>query len=736
MYQPRTAFEPSPGFRVPLNEAFLTFERLLDIVRRQWPLITYTVIGALALVLLYLLTASPMYTATASILMDTRQAQILNKQSEVANTTLIDPGFVDSQVEIITSENLIRSVVNKLNLTQDPEFVGPPTGIVGIAMGALSRLFSSSGPPSKEQLEQSAVLEVKKSLKVERVSTTYVLNLSFRSLAPEKAAQIANSISDEYVVGSLEAKYQSTKRASEWLQNRSAELQAQAIASDRAVQTFKAENGIVGTSRGLMNEQQLSDVNTQLIQARAATAEAKARLDRIKQVTNQDLSQPTVTDALNNPVITRLRAQYLDLQAQYADWSSKYGKDHQATQNIASKMQDLRNSIRDEVNRIADAYRSDYEIAKSREVSLENGLKGLVTESSSTAQAQVKLRNLESAADTYRTLYNNFLQKLQEATQNESFPISESRVISIAVTPDKKSSPKTGLVLLGGVLAGLCFGFGGACAREMLSQVIRTPSEIENEIGMRCVGTLPDVGDGREQPWSAARTSVYAVDHPFSRFAESLRSAKTAIDVARINKDMNVVGIVSSLPKEGKTTVAANLAHLVAMAGHKTLLIDGDLHTQSLTRKLSPEAGYGLLEAMSDPDHIERYVSVSKKTSLSLLPAVVHARLTNSSDIMASREMATLLGVARQRYAYIFIDLPPVLPVTDAKAVGHLVDSLVYVVEWGKTRRSAVQEAVAEIEGFSSKIVGVLLNRANPKVLKRIESYKGRHYSDYYVEAS
>ncbi|WP_245287789.1 polysaccharide biosynthesis tyrosine autokinase [Bradyrhizobium sp. URHA0013] len=714
----------------------MTFERLLDIVRRQWPLITYTIIGAVAVVILYLLTASPMYTATASILMDTRQAQLLNKASDAANATLIDPGFVESQVEIITSENLIRGVVNKLNLTKDPEFVGPPTGILATVVGTVSRLFSSNGPPSKEQLEQTAVLELKKNLKVERVGQTYVLNLSFRSLAADKAAQVANAISDEYVVGSLEAKYQSTKRASEWLQNRSAELQAQAITSDRAVQTFKAENGIVGTSRGLVNEQQLADVNTQLIQARAATAEAKARLDRIKQVTTQDLAQPTVTDALNNPVITRLRAQFLDLQAQYADWSNKYGKDHQATQNIASKMQDLKTSIRDEVNRIADAYRSDYEIAKSREVSLESGLKGLVTESGSTAQAQVKLRNLESAADTYRTLYNNFLQKLQEATQNESFPISESRVIATAVTPDKKSSPKTALVLLGGIIAGLCFGLGGACAREMLSQVIRTPTEIENEIGLRCLGTLPDVGDGRDQPWSATRASVYAVDHPFSRFAESLRSAKTAIDVARLTKEMNVVGIVSSLPKEGKTTVAANLAHLVAMAGHKTLLIDGDLHTQSLTKKLAPEATYGLLEALSDSANFERYVSVSKKTNLSLLPAVVRSRLTNSSDIMASREMATLLGALRQKYAYIFIDLPPILPVTDAKAVGHLVDSLVYVVEWGKTRRSAVQEAVAEIEGFSSKIVGVLLNRANPKVLKRIESYKGRHYSDYYVEAS
>jgi polysaccharide biosynthesis transport protein len=240
MYQPRNVIEQGQGFRTPLNEAFLTFERLLDIIRRQWPLISYAVIGSVALVVLYVLVTSPMYTAVTSILMDTRQAQILNKTSDVATNTLIDPGFVESQVEIITSENLIRNVVTKLNLTKDPEFVGPPSSVLAIAMGTVARLFGSKAPPSKEQLERTAVLELKKNLKVERVGVTYVLNLSYRSLVAEKAARIVNAISDEYVVGSLEAKYQSTKRASEWLQNRSSELQAQAIASDRAVQTFKA----------------------------------------------------------------------------------------------------------------------------------------------------------------------------------------------------------------------------------------------------------------------------------------------------------------------------------------------------------------------------------------------------------------------------------------------------------------------------------------------------------------
>jgi succinoglycan biosynthesis transport protein ExoP len=165
------------------------------------------------------------------------------------------------------------------------------------------------------------------------------------------------------------------------------------------------------------------------------------------------------------------------------------------------------------------------------------------------------------------------------------------------------------------------------------------------------------------------------------------------------------------------------------------LLIDGDLHTQSLTRKLAPSAVTGLLEALADPNNPEKYISIHKGSKLNFLPAVVPSRLVNSSDIMASRQMAALLGALRQRYEYIFIDLAPVLPVTDAKAVSHLLDTMVYVIEWGQTQRTAVQEAVFGVEIFKNKIVGAVLNRANPKVLKRIESYKGQHYSDYYVEA-
>jgi polysaccharide biosynthesis transport protein len=741
MYQPREHFRSGHRFGIEFGGAVLSFDRVTDVLRRQWPLIAATVGAALALVIVYLILAKPMYTANARIMMDTRQTQVLDKDSGT-NSALIDTGFVDSQVEVINSDDLILSIVRRLRLTEDPEFNGSNPGLLTTVICKVMAVFESREPPSQERIEHAVVESIQKGLRVERVLTTYVLSLSYRAHNPDKAVKVVNAIADAYIVGALEAKYQSTKRATEWLQQRSVELSEQATASDRAVQTFKAEHNIVGTSRGLMSEQQLSDLNTQLVQARAATAEAKARLDRIEAVSDQDLAQPTVTDALNNSVITRLRAQYLDLAAQYADWSRRYGKTHLAAVNLANKMEELRKNIADELHRIGDAYRSDYEIAKSRESSLDKNVKELVAQAGHTGQAEVKLRDLESAADTYRNLYNNFLEKLQSATQNQSFPISEARLISTATKPDRKSSPRTLLALVGGLVGGLCLGFGVAFARELLNDVLRTPAEVEDELGVKCLGVLPDIRPTTKTRGllsTSAKTDVaglsrYVVDHPFSRFAETLRNIKVSIDVARLTKEIKVIGIVSSLPKEGKTTVAANFAQLIAMTGHRTILIDGDLHTRSLTRELAPNANSGLVEALNDPTAFGYHVQRSKETGLDFLPSIVATRMVNSADVIASRAMADLLTVLREQYEYIIIDLAPVMPVADSKAFSVLIDAMVYVIEWGATTRTALQESVSGSEILQKKLLGAVLNRANPKMLGRIEAYKGKHRNSYYVE--
>ena len=750
MYQPRGQIQSFQPQTISFDTSILSAGRFIDILRQQWPVVVGSVVGVTALVIVYLLTTAPMFTASSRILLDTRQVQVLDKDAGAGNM-LIDPGFIESQVQILTSDNLLQSVVRNMKLDEDSEFIGSDGGILAAFFRAFG--FHSNGSPSKEQLQRNAAEAVQRNLKVERVGVSYALSVSFHSLNADKAARIANAISEAYIVAGLEAKYQSTKRAGEWLQSRSAELREQVTAADQAVQLFKAENNIVGTSRGLMTEQQLSDVNTQLVQARAITAEAKARLDRIEGITESDLTQPTVSDAINNTVIVRLRAQYLDLAAQHADIAGRWGATHQAAINLANRMNELRKSIADEVKRISDAYRSDYEIAKSREKSLEADLNSLVKQAGNTSQAEVKLRNLESTADTYRTTYNSFLEKLQQATQQQTFPITDARIISTAVKPEQKSSPKSVLLLVGGLLGGLCLGVGVAVSRELLNNKFKTPAEVEECLGTKCLGILPEVSSQRIGA-DFARKSLpllsnkrlttsypeqaslarFVVDHPFSRYAETLRNIKVSIEVARLTRQMQVIGLVSSLPKEGKTTVSANFAHLTALTGRRTLLIDGDLHTRSLTRFLVPKAEAGLLQALANLSSLPRCIHRSEETGLDILPSVLQSRIPNSADVLASKRMMDLLDRLRDDYEYIIIDLAPLMPVTDAKAIGHLLDGVVYVIGWGDTTKSAVSESIASSDVIRDKIIGVILNRANPNMLKRIEAYKGANYTSYYGE--
>ena len=749
MYQPREQFHLQERSALDLAGSTLSLERIIGILRRQWPVIAGVVGVAVAIGLVYLLTATPMYTANTRILMDTRQTQVLDKDNGTPSA-LIDPGFVDSQVEIITSDDLIRSVVRRMNLTADPEFNGSDPGLLPAIIGKVIGLFGSDGPASKERIERGTVAAVEGNLKVERLLTTYVLSASFRSRDPDKAAQIANEIADAYIVGALDAKYQSTKRASEWLQQRSAELREQATASDRAVQTFKSQNNIVGTSRGLMNEQQLTDVNTQLIQARAATSEAKARLDRIEAISDKDLAQPTVTDALNNPVITRLRAQYLDLQAQYSDWSARYGKTHQASVNLANRMEELRKSIADEVKRIGDAYRSDYEIAKSRETSLrgepqEPGQPGRQHRTGAGEAARPRERGRHLPQPVQQLPREAAAGHAEPELPDQRIPHHQHRCeAGPQELPQDGALPDRRAVRWSLLRPGRRLCPGDAERRAALSD--RGRGRDRRQMPRRASGHRRQ-GDGlaegpriaivRWRPVEASGPlSRYVIDHPFSRYAETMRNIKVSIDLARLSREVKVIGIVSSLPKEGKTTVSANFAHLTAFTGKRVLLIDGDLHTRSLTKELDPTAKSGLLEALKNPQSVGHHIRRSAETGLDFLPSFAITRMVNSADIMASKAMADLLALLRNEYDYIVIDLAPVMPVTDAKAISHLIDAYVYVIEWGRTTRTALQELMSSSEGIQKKVLGAVLNGANPKMLKRIEGYKGSHYNAYYVEGA
>jgi succinoglycan biosynthesis transport protein ExoP len=649
-------------------------------------------------------------------------------------------------------------------LTEDPEFVGNGGGLLGAVFGLVSGWFSPQELSSETVLARRALGVFKASRNIERVGRTYVLNIGYSSLSPAHAAGIANAIADAYVTDQLEAKYTATKRAGSWLQDRIKELRMQAALADKAVLDYKEKNNIVdigaesatgGNGGRLLGEQALVQLNTELGAARNATAEAKAKLDRIQVVMKQDVPDAGVTDSLRNEVITRLRNSYLDLSQREAIWSVRYGADHLATINLRVQMNEIRRSIADELGRIAESYKSDYEIAKGRQASLEQSFVKQISDSQGINRDRLGLRDLESSAHVYHTIYDNFLQHYMEAIQQESFPITEARVISSAAPPTVKSSPRTPIVFSIAAILGLIVSVAAAGLREAMDRVFRTTKHVEENLGTNCLAVLPllknvvatktiAIPKGRvpKEPVLSQRKILFdqqkfmrhVVDEPLSSFAEAFRSVKVAVDISGTIKENKVIGVTSTVPQEGKSTVSCNFAELVAHAGKRVILVDADLRNPTLTRNLAGDAKTGLLEILSGKSELRQAVYVDDLTGLTFLPVVIESRLAHSSEIVASDAFRRLIDNLRQSYDYVIVDLPPMAPVVDVRATLNIIDSYLFVIEWGKTRISTAQHQLASAPEIFDRLLGVVLNKANMGVLDRYQyyyNYSKKYYHQY-----
>jgi succinoglycan biosynthesis transport protein ExoP len=716
-----------------------TLTSYLDIIRRQFPTMIAIVSACVILALLYLFTTAPQFTSTAAMVIDTRKVQLFQQQS-VLGDIAIDSATVETQVEILKSENISLAVIRDLHLTEDPEFTGGGGGLLGAIVGSMTGLFSTSHAPSEFELTRKALGRFESNRSIKRLGLTYVMELGFASRDPAKAARIANAVADAYIVDQLEAKYQATRRASVWLQDRIKELRTQASTAQKAVVDFKTANNIVDTGGRLMNEQQLAEVNSQLILAHASTAEAKARLDRMNDILKQDIPDANVTDALKNDTIVKLRGQYVDMASKESIWSAKYGRDHLAAVNLRTQMAEIKKNIQDELKRIQESYKSDYDIAVTREESIKASLANVVSESQLTNQAQIRLRELESNAQSYQAMYDNFLQRYMESVQQQSFPITEARVISAASAPLVKSAPKTLTILAGSLFCGLMLSFGAALARELSDRVFRTTGQVEELLGTNCIAILPALGASTAVlPNKFVRKDNveidllrYVVDHPLSRFSEAVRSLKVAVDLNSVTRENRVLAITSTLPNEGKSTLSTNLAQLIAHGGARVILVDADLRNPSLSRSLRPDAQVGFVDVIAQKARLEDVVTVDPETNLAVLPAGFTSKLLHTNEILASKRMRDLVALLRSNYDYVVLDMPPLAPVVDVRVTPSFVDSYVFLVEWGKTRIDVVRHNLRSAPEIQNKLLGVVLNKADTRLLARYESYHGRYYYQKY----
>ena len=724
---------------------------LLKIGQRRLPVIAgITVIGTL-LAVVYALQLTPLYTAGATVLVDPRQKNVVDAEAVLSGIGG-DWAALESEVEIIRSAAVARRVIKRLKLDKmDPPEPARQSFTSRITELVFSREARSS-PVTDENRVDYLARRFSSGIGVERLNDTYVISISYRHSNPAFAAQVANAFADEYLLDQLESKYEATRRANEWLNERVGELRKNVRDAERAVELFKAEKDIVEADGRDLDEQQIARLNEQLVLARAQSAEAKAKLDQLTEVKSRGGEASSFADQLQSRIISELRSKLSEVRREYAELSSKYGRRHPSVINVSAQIADVRRQLDAEIDRIEASTRNAYEVAKSREKSIEASLQELRGQSVATGQDAIRLRELERDAAATRALFESFLARFKETSEQESLQTADSRIIERAVVPTSPTWPSKKLIAAIGGLLSLCAGIGLAFLLELLDRGFRTGDQLEDVTGAPVLASMPMLESALPRRSALGRlfrsrkraneeaalarelTSRQVLDHPLSPFTEAIRSLRMGLRYANLDNPPKVVLMTSALPGEGKSTIASNLAQHAANTGEKVLLIDMDLRHPALSDVYAKDSPQGIVELVTGEAKISSVVKVDQQSKLRFIPASRSDLISHTSEVLGSKRIKDFLRQLREVFDLIVIDSSPLLPVTDGRALIDAVDSVVLVVKWETTNQDAVKSAFRQSFGLEDKLIGSVLSQINPQKARYYDYYKSGYYSKAYPQ--
>jgi polysaccharide biosynthesis transport protein len=719
--------------------------------RRYVVIVLLVLLGGMAGAI-FLVVKPPAYTADAKILIGAPKPEFVQQQSLLTDAPL-DQTQMETQFQLLLSRAILAPIVQKLKLAEDPEFSSAPGGLIGRVFHIFS---NSSSPQPKLDPTETAISALTDRLTINRIGWSRVIEIGARSRSAEKAAQIANAVATAYIDDQQEAKVQANRAASTWLQERLRQLQEQVAVAERAKLAFKQQNNILSVDGKRIDEQNVANLNERVVAARNRSSETFARLTRLESIIRawnlkSSSVDGTVSDELGSSILTNLRQQYLDLSRREAEWSTKYGREHGAVVELRNRLLALRTSTFEELQRIAAALKSDYVIAQTHQAEIEKQLERVISQADTANNASVILQELESNASTYHALYESFLQRYTGAVQQDSYPLAETRLISSASALSTKVKPKPLLVLGVSFMGGLALGVGVGLLRDLMDRVFRTNTQVESLLQIPCISVVPFVKRPQLRrkklfaKASAERTvardaSMFwrVIESPSPIFAEAIRSIKLGIHYR--GKGCNtVIGFTSALPNEGKSTIAAAVAQLTAKVGGRVIIVDCDLRIPSLSRSWAPNATRGITDVISGARSLEETIWKDPETNLFFLPAMQIAPLF-ANEVLLSEALKSLIDRLRVSFDYVIVDLPPLVPITDARAAVHLVDCIILVVEWGRTRIDVVRHALNTAPDLRQVIIGTALNKTKMDRLFKYDvqlnsMYKDKYYARYaYLE--
>jgi succinoglycan biosynthesis transport protein ExoP len=725
------------GFRIPTNVDGEPLERTLDLrqylnfVWRNWMFIAAVTAVAFLIGVVYLARAVPLYTASTQVLLEQAQ-KAPGLDASVSDSRLDDYSYMENQLAILRSDSLLRRVVLKERLADPPPSAKEPQSTDVLK----SDVPKAGSTAAEDQSIRNGINRVRGALNISRGGGAQVLNISITWDDPVRAAQLANAVADAYVVDQLDARLESAKRASGWLNDRIIDLRQQLRNSEEAVAKFRKEHGLSRSGPTVaLNDQQLADLNGKLIAARTDAAEKKARVDFIADLAAGKKTLDSLPDSLQSTtsLIAALRAKLAEASQREADLLARYNRTYPAVVNVAAEKRDIERSIAAETQRMADSVKSDYALAKARLDAIQQAMDEATGQGAPDNDVAIRLRELERTAAVNKTLFEDFLQKAKVTDEQSTFRARDVRVIMPAQAGGQ-SFPNTRKVLLTALLAGLGLGVGGAFAMEMLRTGFTSPREVEQALGIPVLASVRRlskhelVKDGK-----TIQVPFYQIYHPLSPYSEAMRTLRSSIHMSDVDQPPRVVHVTSALPGEGKTTIALSLAISAALAGQKVVLVDADLRHPSASRFFKLEKENGLVDLLTGAGSTDNVLRFYKDLKLTILPA--GSKSLTPPDVLGSERMKALIAHLKEAFDYVVVDTPPLGPVVDAVIVANLADKTILVVEWASTPRELVETCVKQISA-QKRVAGVVFNFINQDRAQKYggEYYYGKSYEKYYSQ--
>lgn len=714
--------------------------------RRRWVLILCAILfPAVAFIAAKNLT--PRYTASTSVLYESQSYQdpIIRGGGALLPESTTD-AVIASQVEVIRSLSVMRRIARHFNLDdrrefawwlRDAERVSTPWYRLRDALAQrlqavspdLAELVAPKPPadvPPEERAETQAAEEARDRLLVTVVRNSRVLQIQFTSEDPQLARDVANMAAQLYIDDQLEAKFNTVRRANDYLGGQVRDLRQELQQAEQQIAELRATSGIQrGTNPGGISAEQLSKLNTDLIESRNKQATAEARLAAVRAGGGADITALSASNLVSQrAALDAARSELQRLQA-------TFGSRHPDVSAAQARVNDAQRAVGGETARVSQVLQTEANAAAANVRSLEAQLRQQEAKVNQSQTAEIQINALERSAEALRSLLRQVLERSQLTASQNAIEKSDARVLSVATLPGTPSFPKVTLFVAAAVVLGVLFGLLVIWFLEQSDSTIRSGDEVRSSLGLPNLALVPMLRRGL---LGRHRVEDYVVRKPLSPFAESMRTLRAALWLGA--EPPRVVVITAARPGEGKTTTSVALARSAAMNGERVLLIDCDVRQPSLGRVFRAEGAAGVTDLLLGQAVLERIIRRDHLSSLDYIPA--GAAEIHSLGLFMSEAMAGLLDRVRRDYDLIVLDAPPALAMADARVVARLADATLLCVKWRDTPRSVVRNSLGLLEDAHARVVGACLTQVDAKVHGRsgyadAEVYHPR-YGGYFRE--